>query len=471
VKVLVAIANYGASKGQHVQTLIDTYQGFERHDADIVILSNVEKDFGPGVEVAVGLPIANPWSLPFAHRQIFADRQDDYDLFIYSEDDTLILEDHLGRYLAADEVLPEDHIAGFMRHEIDSDGAWHYSTVHAAYHWDPASVLVAGGETYANFTNVHSAAYILSRGKLKRCIASGGFLVPPHEGRYDMLCSAATDPYTRCGLKKAINVDRLAEFSLHHLPNKYIGRIGLPRAEMDLQLETLRAIPNTPRLRKSLLEGEARVSHSGRYDRSYFTPEVSSVLPAMPGRRCKVLSVGCDMGRTEAALLALGHEVEAIPLDHVVAQSARARGVTILDADLDDPAAGLPRGHYDVLLMNFCLPYIRDPAEYLRAFAPVLAEGGQVVVPYWNWAARSERRKRQAEEAVAGPLSVGDFDRSGIHRTDPRIVRGWLKEAGYRVEASHFDVPARGERFSKLSLGLIDRHIAVTGAMRGSPAR
>lgn len=466
MRILVAIANYGTSNTSFVQTLIDTYRGYRHHRADIVILSNVPKDFGPDVEVAVGLPNSDPWSLPFAHRRIFADRQDLYDLFIYSEDDTLILESHIDDFLAAEAVLPEDHIAGFMRHEIDAEGGWHYSTVHAAYHWDPGSVITAGDEVFASFTNEHSAAFILTRKKLRRCIASGGFLVAPHAGRYDMLCSAATDPYTRCGFTKVVNVSRLSDFSLHHLPNKYIGRIGLPKAEMDLQLRKLCQIPAHPCLAASLIDGTARVSHSGRYDRSYYTPEVPSVPRAMPEGPCRVLSVGCDMGRIEASLIAAGHEVDAIPLDHVIAEAARYRGVNVLEADLNRPTAAVGAGRYDVLLMNFVLPYLPDPAAWLRDFAPALKPGGSALVVYWNWAAASERRKRREEARRAGPLSIGDYDKSGLHRTDFGIVRRWLAEAGFRVETSVYDVPERGRRLSRLSLGMLDSRMAVTGTVR-----
>lgn len=466
MRILVALANYGVPKNDHVHRLIETYRGFDRHEVDIVILSNIPKDFGPDIEVRVGLPSGNPWSLPFAHRPLFAERQDDYDLFIYSEDDTLILERHVDAFLAAEAVLPPDHIAGFMRHEIDETGAWHYSTVHAAYHWDPASVIEAGGEVYASFTNEHSAAYILTREKLKRCIASGGFLIGPHEGRYDMLCSAATDPYTRCGLHKVVNVSRLEDFSLHHLPNKYIGRIGLPKAEMDLQLARLRQVPGRPSLRASLLDGRVRRVASGRYDRSYFTPQVPSVVRAMPDGETRVLSIGCDMGRIEADLIAAGHVVEAVPLDHVIAASARHRGVEILDVDLDSPAEALAPGRYDVLLMNFCLPYLPDPVKTLQAYAPALAPGGAVLVPFWNWSAIPERRRRREEAEKNGPSELGDFAATGIHRTDARVVRGWLEAAGFRVRATEYDVPARHARIARATLHLFDRLIAVTGTIR-----
>lgn len=64
--ILVAIANYGTGNRQHLERLISAYRAM-RARVDIVVLSNIPKDLGTGVEVRVGLPSPNPWSLPFAH--------------------------------------------------------------------------------------------------------------------------------------------------------------------------------------------------------------------------------------------------------------------------------------------------------------------------------------------------------------------------------------------------------------------
>ncbi|MBY8977959.1 class I SAM-dependent methyltransferase [Rhodobacteraceae bacterium NNCM2] len=471
MRILVAIANHGTSNNHFVQRLIEEYRSFS-HDVSIVILSNIDKDLGPDIEVAVGAPTDNPWSLPFAHKQIFFDRQDDHDLFIYSEDDTLITEENITAFLEAEAALPPDHIAGFIRHEIDTDGEYHYSTVHGSYHWDPASVIPAGGEVYASYTNEHSAAFILSRDKLKACIASGGFMCEAHEGRYDMLCSAATDPYTRCGLHKVICVSAIDRFSLHHLPNKYIGKIGVPKAEIDLQLKKIREIASGSVSGDSLLNGRAKVSYTARYDRVYFSSPTPSIAEVMPQEPCRVLSIGCDCGRAEEELTKRGHEVDAIPLDYVIAASARMRGVNILNVDLTSPAQALPVAAYDILLFNFCLPFVEDPSGIIRQFAPALRDGGRLVTPFWNWQSVREQVRRHRERRVSPEAStVGAFGKSGIHRTDQAVVRRWLSDAGFGVERTVFDVRASGESLSRFSLGILDPWMATTGSSLSTPRR
>src|SRR5262245_44064893 len=85
-RVLVALASYGTSNDRHLERLVREYRSMP-FEIDIVVISNIDKKPDPDVECRVGLPNKNPWSLPFAHKKLFADRADQYDLFIYSEDD------------------------------------------------------------------------------------------------------------------------------------------------------------------------------------------------------------------------------------------------------------------------------------------------------------------------------------------------------------------------------------------------
>ena len=81
----------------------------------ITVLSNVPKELGPNVEVAVGLPTKDPWSLPFGHKKIFSERIEDYDLFIYSEDDVLVTWKNIQTFLHLTKMLPKNDICGFLR--------------------------------------------------------------------------------------------------------------------------------------------------------------------------------------------------------------------------------------------------------------------------------------------------------------------------------------------------------------------
>jgi hypothetical protein len=308
MKILVGIANYGTKNMGFLRTVISEYQSMS-HQIDIVVFSNIPKALGRGVEVKVGLPSKNPWALPFAHKKVFAERANEYDLFIYSEDDTLITEHHIKAFLDVTRILPAHEIAGFLRYEVDSLGKKYYSTVHSHFHWIPGSVKRIGDRTFARFTNDHSACYLLTREQLKMAIDSGGYLVEPHDERYDLLVTAATDPYTQCGLSKVICISHLQDFGLHHLPDIYIGRLGLAEDEFHRQIETL--LKNDEESHGRLFLAETKFKQ-GRWSKHYYEKCREDMIGLIPNTVKQVLSIGCSWGATEEALVHKGHKVSAI---------------------------------------------------------------------------------------------------------------------------------------------------------------
>ena len=139
MKILIAIANYGSKNDDYLSRVLSEYRRMP-YQTDFVVFSNVAKDLGPDVEVRVGLPDKDPWSLPFGHKQLFAERGDRYDLFLYSEDDILVTQRNIDAYLRATEVLSPNQLAGFFRFEEYADGRISYPDVRDHFHWVPGSL-------------------------------------------------------------------------------------------------------------------------------------------------------------------------------------------------------------------------------------------------------------------------------------------------------------------------------------------
>jgi len=236
MKVLVAIANYGSFRFGYLDRVIRAYQGMP-FQTTIVLHSDRLKRVPGGVELVVGMPAPNPHSLPFAHKTLFAERVRDFDLFVYSEDDILIEGHHLTAFLKAAELLPEDEVPGFFRYEYGPDGHIWYVDAHPPYDWVARSVRRHGEYVFGSFSNEHSGCYVLTQAQMERAIRSGGYLAPPHRAFYEMRESAATDPYTRCGLAKRLCLSHWREFLVHHLPNSYAGALGTRADELHAQLE------------------------------------------------------------------------------------------------------------------------------------------------------------------------------------------------------------------------------------------
>jgi SAM-dependent methyltransferase len=456
MRVIVAIASYGTNNDHFLAQLLAEYHAMP-YDVHVVVLSNVAKNLGPAVEVVVGLPDEkNPFSLPFAHRKLFGERRDDYDLYIYSEDDTLLRHKNVEAFLKATNALPIDELAGFLRSETDTEGNIYYSTVHNHYHWDPSSVRRVGEFIFAHFTNEHAACLVLTREQLKRAIASGGFLVTPHEGRYGLLEAAATDSYTQCGFRKMIAVSHLDEFTLPHLPNKYIGKLGLPKQDFELQLEVLRNMAGKPCSAPPF--GKETNVPGGRWSKSYYEPISEDFISLVPVDARHVLAIGCGWGAMESVLVSRGVRVSGIPLDCIIAPCAAARGVKILTGCDPLNFASLPSEEFDTILLSHILHLVPDPPEYLASVSRLLRAGGKIVVRVPNVGGLPLWRNKWNGDREYNDLA--DFRKSGVQQTSSRTLRKWLRLARFQVIELLPVASGRAAKAGRLTMGLANSFLA-----------
>jgi len=420
---------------------------------DIVVLSNVPKALGPGVEVVVLAPKGDPWTFPFAHKNVLADRLNEYDLFLYSEDDTLITERNLQAFLKATELLPDDELAGFLRSEVTPDGEMYYSTVHGHFHWDASSVTHRHGHTFASFTNAHSACYVLTRKQLGRAVQSGGFLVEPHEGHYDLMATAATDPYTQCGFRKMVCISHIEDFTLPHLPNKYLGKqgMGLRRDEFVRQVRALLDIDSDRRPCSKLFEPETRAPLAA-WSKSYYESANAEMASLIPKGARSVLSLGCGWGATESYLVKRGLRVVGVPMDSVIAACAESKGVEIVFGDFESARRELSGQSFDCILLSNVLHLLADPTAVLSAFAGLLSASGVVIASVPNlgqlavWLGRLRGKSQYA--------GLDGYEKTGLHLTSAGLLRKWFKRSDLRVSRTTKVVPQRRRALNRWTAGL-----------------
>jgi len=439
MKILAAIASWGTKNDAYLARLLEEYRSMS-FDVDVVVLSNVAKPVGPGAGLSVvDLKGKDPYSLPFAHKKIFAERLKDYDLFIYSEDDTLITEANIQAYLRACAVLEGNEIPGFFRFERGVDGRVNYPEVHGPYHWDCQSVRLRKDQIFASFTNEHSACYVLRRDQLERAIRSGGFLVEPHGGKYDLICTAATDPYTQCGFEKVIGISPLEDFLVHHLPNVYVGTtFGVGETELRSQIQCLARIAQNGQPPKALFPVESKLMRR-RFSKDCYEKAQREIIDAIPQGTRTLLSVGCGSGSTEAALVERGLRVVALPVDPVFACGARAKGVEIVEGDVATARKKLEGEQFDSLLVLDVFHMIEDPGQVMSTFVPLLGAGAKVIVrvPVVQRLSTAYRILRGDQDLS----ELGIYERTGIHFNSRRMVRRWLERAGLRVESEEIEMP------------------------------
>jgi 2-polyprenyl-3-methyl-5-hydroxy-6-metoxy-1,4-benzoquinol methylase len=437
-RVLVGIANFGVKNRQYLDRLIAEYRAMPFH-VDIHLFSEKEKDYPDDVHAHVGLPIPDPWSLPFAHRRFFADNVEDYDLFIYSEDDTLVEARHIDAFMEASSTLPAGLVPGFIRYEVHEDGRRSYPDIHGAYRWIGDSVTRTGPYTHARLSNDHSACYLLTRSQLQSAIASGGYLVAPHSGRYDMLCSAGTDPYTQCGLARVICISHLADFEIHHLPDAYVKGNGMMNKDCAVldqdgllsQIEALQGIA-AGSLRKEQLFATEKSLATQRWDKSYYEARDDALLDLIPASARTVLSIGCGAGHNETRLQSLGKHVTAVPLDAVIGCMAERSGISVMAPDLDAALSRLDGNRFDAILLAGVVQHLADPVALLSRLSMLLEPAGVIVGSAPNL---GSVRRWSARLFGKNPLAYrlpGSWQMSGLRLTSASMLARWLERSGLR---------------------------------------
>ena len=430
-KLLVAIASYGRGGDKYLARLIEEYQAMP-FDVRIVVVSNIEKALPRGAELKVGLPTRDPWSLPFAHKKILAGGVDDYDLFIYSEDDTLVTTNNIEAFLEVSEVLPQNEIPGFLRYEVSPKGVRNYISLHGHYHWDPTSVCQRSPYTFAFHTNEHSACYLLTRQQLQHAIDSQRYLVSPYQAKYDLACTASTDPYTACGFRKLICISRLDDFLVHHLPDKYTGsEFSASEQAFDKQVEVLMRIGEGTTKPTTLLRTETALP-AAMYSKQYDEPARQEILADIPPSVHSVVSLGSGWGKSEKLLQEMGKQVTAVPLDPVIGACLEGTQVEVINGDISTALTKLAGRKFDCLFISNILHLLSHPENVLKQYADVVEPGGYVVLITCNVATLKNTLYGFLQRP--GYRELRDFDKGGVQFVSLASVKNWFAAAGLNLE-------------------------------------
>ena len=417
--VLVAIASYGAGQDHYLARLLKEYRKL-RMCVRAVVLTNKPK-YVNQAEVVAGLPTQDPYSLPFAHRKLFAENADFHDLFIYSEDDTLISERHIQAFIHVQTQLKEDEIPGFIRSETSPDGSRFITSIHHHFRWRPESIVERDGELFAKLSNEHSGCFMVTREQLRRALASGGFHVPPHSEFYGMLETAASDLYTQCGLQRLISLTRIHDFIVPHLPNKYYSTMGIPVEELELQKQALRELWKDGGWTGKLFE-PCSGARGFRWSKNLYERADEPLLGTIPFGTRSVLSVGCGWGENEARLAGKGMQVCAVPLDAVFAASVRKRGIRTVLGPFEEAMEQLGGERFDIVLLDDVLHLLEDPVEWLQRLGRLLEPGGLLIASVPNTCELTA----QISDWRNGAL------RSRVQAVSPRNLRSWCRLAGLK---------------------------------------
>lgn len=250
-RLLISIANYGDSQLDYLEKVLDNFASYT-HDVTICIDTTVDltaliKNRSKVIQRIY--PPSVGTKLPFKHRKYFAQHIENYDHFLYTENDHLIPQKAIDYIVSASSDIESDEIIGFVRFETknnvryinDFDIAHPISESHA---WQQSRHI------FFSPYNFHSGCYLLSKEQLYRAISSGGYLVSPHVNPYGMLEQAASDIYTQCGFKQKLLPLPIDPVLIQHMPNKYISmNSALPSFNLDALSVLEKKLSDKPKLK------------------------------------------------------------------------------------------------------------------------------------------------------------------------------------------------------------------------------
>ncbi|MGQ0700539.1 MAG: class I SAM-dependent methyltransferase [Panacagrimonas sp.] len=101
-----------------------------------------------------------------------------------------------------------------------------------------------------------------------------------------------------------------------------------------------------------------------------------------------LLDVGCGAGDNARLIRAIYPQLHVIGVTHSTDEAAIARGVMdecwVADIEHDISETRGREGTFDVLMFSHVLEHLRDPAEIVARFVPLLRAGGQVLIAVPN---------------------------------------------------------------------------------------
>jgi hypothetical protein len=249
--VLAVIVNFGSEQKKYLQQVVTALKEITAYKITVIVNSNIPLPDITGIDQVNVIELYTKWDitnllfkidkrlwngkvfdyklLPMTCRQVIDQETENYDYFIFTENDHLWLEDHISSFIEYERILPENRIAGLIQYEVFSDASgFYYPAYHANYDWDFDSVEEYSGKKFAHFTNLNQSCFIISKEQLKRIkMMHGNFVRFYGKDRYRTIPKVNTDIYQHCGMKKVICISEFQRNLIHHVPNIYTtGKLG-----------------------------------------------------------------------------------------------------------------------------------------------------------------------------------------------------------------------------------------------------
>ena len=243
MNILAVLVNYGTEQLQYLEQVVYELKSFKKYNVTVIVNSNIKLDIS-GIDYVNEIRLNDYQLLPLTCKQVLWHYRNDFDIFLFGENDHLFKEHHIDKYLEYTSILPENRIAGLIQYEENKTSKY-YPAYHAHYDWDINSVEEYDGKKFAHFTNIHQATFILTQEQMLKIGKLHDFTQFFGQSGYSLKCKVNTDIYQFCGMKKLICISEFEDNLIHHLPNIYINgdsgrsKLGSSNDKMKQKIKTM----------------------------------------------------------------------------------------------------------------------------------------------------------------------------------------------------------------------------------------
>jgi 2-polyprenyl-3-methyl-5-hydroxy-6-metoxy-1,4-benzoquinol methylase len=120
-----------------------------------------------------------------------------------------------------------------------------------------------------------------------------------------------------------------------------------------------------------------------------------------------------------------------IPLDSIIAESTKRRGIQVLPPDFERAKQALSNQKFDCILLSNVMQHLRYPKKILKGFTDLLDEKSCVIItiPNFKFVKYFYTALKYRKAYKNGEI----FDKTRLHLTTHRMTTGWLSYSGLNV--------------------------------------
>jgi methionine biosynthesis protein MetW len=177
-------------------------------------------------------------------------------------------------------------------------------------------------------------------------------------------------------------------------------------------------------------------------------PDLRLITELVPSGS-RVLDLGCGDGSLIAHLRdELGCKVRGIELDRADIATAVGRGLSVVQADLDDGLAGYPDGNFDFVVLSQTLQVVRKPGLVLREMLRVGKRGIISFPNFGYWRIRGFLAVK-GRMPVSRSIPYTWYETPNIHHTTIKDFREFVSANGGVIER---EIPLLTENWHRATI-------------------